>query len=307
MSNDFAGNFSKSGMRRIKRVTNIIEPDVTDDSNISSYSVSTNGNNGYREEYRQPTMQNESVSRREEARINLSSGMTSNETMQIQTHRVEAAGENVSQIASLVSNLERKLTESATSGMLGVFGINSDIVIKEALNRVRANNYISVWRINYETDFVDIYTVIGAKIYDYLEEIYGRYQVNLDRTRIRYNLSRICLNPNQYAAGDFDYLYALAENQKKGTIIRELLSEIKSACLREDRKKFVISIEIGAGCFRNDVLYKLNSICSSDVVILVNSLRPMEWESAYLDGGFGSDSSLYIQKYFRTIDMYDCN
>lgn len=321
MSSDFDENIVRPGVRRIRRVVNVVETDseVQAPRNVPESQQYASAAQRYVPEPQQYASvapryvpeppRHAPVTRQDNTRveepIEIINPVTEN--LEVPMERVEATGENASQVISLVSNIERKLANSSASGMIGVFGVNSDIVVRDALNRVRVD-YIEMMRITYDMDYNDIYLVIAAKIYNYLERLNRRYRVDSFRMgSIQHNLSEILIDPSRHSRDEFDYLYALAGSQEKASRVRELFSEIKRVYFGNTRQKFIISIEIGPGYFRNDILHKLNNICSSDVVIIVNTLRPQEMESQYLGGSFGSDSLVYMQKYFMTIDTYDCN
>ena len=202
----------------------------------------------------------------------------------------------------LINRIDENLN-SPNQGMIGVFGIDSDLVVYKALEKLKTP-YEYLGQIHTDEN-PDIYTLFASRVIEYSQRCFGAS----NDAEIS-----IVVKPLKEESNDDSYykqLVSIAAKATRGAHCAYCIKYLKY--LKRETgivgRKFILSVEIGPGAFNYDVLQKLRNINSPDLLILINSLREFKAESENLEESMGlKPSNPYetMYKYFSCNDVIVC-
>lgn len=207
-------------------------------------------------------------------------------------------------IRRLTSRIEANL-ESPNQEMIGVFGIESDTVVNEALKEVETP-YKLLGRFSTD-DNPDVYKLFASRVFNYAKNIGNLTQS--EKNRILQLLTKFDTDTgeNPYI-GSLDSLMRLATKTFRNVYCKECLELLKE--IEENRNtKYILVVEVGLGGFNYDVLQKLININSSDLLIIIHSLRPLWYEDGILGKSVGIDSTSkgLVSRYLAPANIIFCD
>lgn len=172
----------------------------------------------------------------------------------------------------------RSCIERASSGLIGVFGMNSDNVVNEVLRQVQYNRSGDFYVIHPSRLIVDdVFTMFASSMLSFLEQETG-YRDDWQRAAYR------IINDIGVGESDFDFydygltrLSRVSQRLERPQKCRELIDFIKNQ-RRMHNAKFIWNIEIDIGRLDYMILSKLSQIASQDLIIIVNTLGTLDFE-----------------------------
>ena len=207
----------------------------------------------------------------------------------------------------LIRCVERVISRRRSENLIGVFGINSDVVVNNMCQKLRniRENVIFIGKADCSSYVVDIYNEIAAMFLNYISERYRSHDMDYYVREVMRILESVYEGPRDYYDEYESPLTSLTRISKRYERDRNLLSAIDkirqignySSYSRGNEEKFLIAIEMETLDYKAlNSLLKLNS---SNLVIIVFSL--LEYNLARMSlsnsAGFGSD---FMNKFFGT-------
>ena len=192
--------------------------------------------------------------------------------------------------AKLIRSLERNLTDSNQKHLIGVFGMNSDATIANAMRALNNSMYGDFYELQNSRLIEDVYTMFASAVLNFmgnnshrirgLEEQWARNQV------LRY-LQEIhsCNYEPDYEYG-LTRLSRLGQRLERGEKCKELISFIKQQMYPRNTK-FVWNIEVDMGELNYNLLNNLSQIANENLIIIVNTLGPLEFEAGLIGSQMG--------------------
>lgn len=226
-----------------------------------------------------------------------------------QTREMESTSQTVNSNvinSNLIRRVENIITDRVDAGMIGVFGINSDVAIKQTLSsRVMQNKCIFLGKIDMFNP--EIYDCIAATLWKCIED--RMFEMDAWQKRSLYErLELICSKQED----DFSYmsafqrLHRISRDSNRDKELVKLIEEIKFILDRSNEKRFVIVIQLQVEDFNYNRLNLINKILSPNILFIVNCLAPYEMVKMAVNGSVGSyevDSSV-IDKFFRPVNTF---
>ncbi len=199
----------------------------------------------------------------------------------------------------LANQIEVNL-KSSNQEMMCAFGIDSDLIVYKALERLKTP-YEFLGQFS-TTENPDVYTLFASRVIEYSQRCFGSSNDA--------EISRV-VKPLKEESDDDSYykqLDRIATKATRGARCAYCIEYLKRKTRIVD-SKFILWVEIGPGDFNYDVIQKLRNINSPDLLILINSLRKWESESEVLAESMGLEPSLQydpVFKYFYREDIFIC-
>lgn len=201
--------------------------------------------------------------------------------------------------------VERVVAGRSPTNMIGVFGINSDVVMSNVcrnLTEIR-DNLIFVGKIEHSSQVSDVYNNIAAMFFNYLKTSYNmQYDMDYYVREAMLELEKVYDNPQQDYYEYASPLESLSNMSRRYERDRNLLSAINrikqiinsSSYSRNREPKFVIAVEMETIDYK--ALNYLSKLNSSDIVIIVFSMFDFDLVRATLRTSFGRGD--YMDKFF---------
>lgn len=178
----------------------------------------------------------------------------------------------------LIKCVQRVASERTPTNMIGVFGVNSDIVINNLCRNLSGmrQNIIFVGKVNFALS--DVYNSIAAIFLNYIKNNYDRqYDMNYYFREVLMTLEKVYDSPNDYY-GELSPLESLSYINRIYERDKNLLSAINrikqiinsSSYSRNRDLKFLVNIETDK--FDYKTLNSLARLNSSDLIIIVSSM-----------------------------------
>jgi hypothetical protein len=172
----------------------------------------------------------------------------------------------------------RSCIERASSGLIGVFGMNSDNVVNEALRQVQYNRFWDFYVIHPSRLIVDdVFTMFASSMLSFVEQA-SDYRDDWQREAYR------IINEIGAGESDFDFydygltkLSRVSQRLERPQKCRELIDFIKNQRSMHNAK-FIWNIEIDIGRLDYMILSKLSQIASQDLIIIVSTLGTLDFE-----------------------------
>lgn len=191
--------------------------------------------------------------------------------------------------------VERVISGRASTNMIGVFGMNSDVVINNFCRNLREmrENIIFVGQVEYCTALSDVYNSIAAIFLNYINNNYVRqYDMDYYMREVMLTLEKVYDNPQSY----YEYaspLESLSNINRRYERDRNLLSAINrikqiinsSSYSRSREPKFLVTVEMEKLDYR--ALSSLVKLNSSDIVIIVFSMFDLDLAKMSLSSSIG--------------------
>ncbi len=201
----------------------------------------------------------------------------------------------------LIKCVENVVAGRLSTNMIGVFGMNSDIVVNNlchSLQNIRDNiNFVG--GIEYSDSFSDIYNSIAAIFLDYISSNFDRdYGMDYYIREVLLELEKV------YDDFQDDYKYessfqALSKINRRSERSRNMLSAINRikqikntlSYSRNNDPKFLVIIEMES--FDYKTLNNLAKLNSSDLIIIVYSMLDFNLARKSLSNSFGENECMY--------------
>ena len=158
----------------------------------------------------------------------------------------------------------------------------------------------------------DVYTLFASRVMNYAMQIYQRQgMTERQRNLLLRKLTSFTgeVNDDDPYLSQLDKLDRIATRSFRNNYCKECLKLLKE--IEEiENTKYILSVEIGLGGFNYDVLQKLKNIDSPDLLIVINSIRPLDFERTILDGSAGLNPSYsrdLVWRYFASTDTINCD
>lgn len=188
--------------------------------------------------------------------------------------------------AKLVRSLERNLTDSSQKHLIGVFGMNSDNTIADAMRELDS----SVYELPRTRLFDDVFTLFAntmlvfvntnSSIITGIDVMQKRFQVQ------RYWQAIKSCNSESYYDDGLTMLSMVSQRLERAEKCRELFSYITQY---SRKNKFVWNIEVGIRELNYNLLENLSQIANENLVIIVSTLGPLEFEARNIGSQMGCD------------------
>lgn len=206
----------------------------------------------------------------------------------------------------LVRCVENVVSGRSSTNMIGVFGMNSDVVVNNLCNNLQEirNNINLVGRMEYSNSFPDIYNSIAAIFLDYIKSNF-----NADRGMDYYirevlmELEKVYDNPQDYYEYEspFEALSKINNRSERSRNMLSVINRIKqiknsSSYSRNNDPKFLVIIEMES--FDYKALNNLTKLNSSDLIIIVYSMLDFDLAKKSLSNSFGGSDCMY--KFFSS-------
>ncbi len=217
-------------------------------------------------------------------------------------------------VNSLVSSLENKLTGNAQTHLIGVFGINSDNVIAEALNIIRNNNH-RIFLLRKSRVIDDVYNMFAVEMMNFTEmqfakggsySTYNSWNEEAVICHIRRLLTEICARKPSNDPYDLYELVNLERWVSREKKCKELISFIRKEL--ECDTKFIWNVELDFGEFNYNLVRNLAEIASEELIIIINSYGSLDIEARSMGRKLASDypdqmGHQITNKYFSPTDI----
>lgn len=197
----------------------------------------------------------------------------------------------------LIRCVKRVVAGRASTNMIGVFGINSDVVVRNLcrdLSQVN-NNLIYIGQADCSMVLSDVYNNIAAMFYDYLINNFNRqYDIEYYKREVIRDLEKV-YDDHQEFDGYQTPLVTLKKMNDRNERDRSLLSVINgikrivnsSSFSRNYEPKFLVILEVKELDYKT--LKYLSKLNSSDLIIIVFSLYDYELARNKLKNSVKSD------------------
>lgn len=174
--------------------------------------------------------------------------------------------------------VERVVAGRKTSNMIGVFGMNSDIIVNNLcrnLQEIRGNT-IFVGKVEGFMTLSDVYNGIAAIFFNYLKSNYDRqydmsYYIREAMGKLQEVYNDNYQTHNEYldSMSALDNMVRITKRDKNLLAAINQIKQITSSLsnLRDYETKFLITVEIEK--FDHKVLNMLSKLDSSDLIIIV--------------------------------------
>lgn len=192
--------------------------------------------------------------------------------------------------AKLVRSLERNLTDSSQKHLIGVFGMNSDNTIANALRELNNSMYGNFYVLQSSRLIDDVFTMFASAMLSFLETN-SRTIRGLD-DRWAQNVVLRYLQEIHSSNYEPDYedglmrLSRLGQRLERGEKCRDLMSFIKQQ-MYPRYPKFVWNIEVDMGELNYNLLNNLSQIANENLIVIVNTLGPLEFEAGLIGSQMG--------------------
>lgn len=192
--------------------------------------------------------------------------------------------------ARLVRSLERNLRDSNQKHLIGVFGMNSDNTIAEALRELNNSMYGDFCVLQSSRLIDDVFTMFASSMLNFMEANSHRIR-GLDNQWVR---NQVCRYLNEiYSSNhepDYEYgltrLSRLGQRLERGDKCREMVAFIKQQ-MNSRNTKFVWNIEVDMGELNYNLLNNLSQIANENLIVIVNTLGPLEFEAGLIGSQMG--------------------
>lgn len=192
--------------------------------------------------------------------------------------------------AKLVRSLERNLTDDTQMHLIGVFGMNSDITIANALRELNNSMYGDFHVLQSSRLIDDVYTMFASAVLNFMGNSSHRIR-GLDEQWARNQVGRYLqeIHSSTYEP-DYEYgltrLARLGQKLERGETCRKLISFIKQQ-MYPRHPKFVWNIEVDMGELNYNLLNNLSQIANENLIVIVNTLGPLEFEAGLIGSQMG--------------------
>lgn len=205
----------------------------------------------------------------------------------------------------LIRCVKRVISGRASTNMIGVFGINSDIIVNNlCCNLQEVNeNLIFVGQVDCTSALSDVYNNIAAIFYNYVRNnCTRRYDIEYYVREVMQDLGKIYGDYQEYD-GYQTPLVSLNKIKERNERDRNLLSVINrinqiinsSSFSRNYASKFLLAIEMKELDYKT--LKYLSKLNSSDLIIVVFSLYNYDLARTTLKNSLGMDCDC-MDKFF---------
>lgn len=192
--------------------------------------------------------------------------------------------------AKLVRSLERNLTDSSQKHLIGVFGMNSDNTIANALRELNNSMYGNFYVLQSSRLIDDVFTMFASAMLNFLESNSNRIRGLDDRWAqnvvLRYLQEIHSSNYEPDYEDGLMRLSRLGQRLERGEKCRDLMSFIKQQ-MYPRYPKFVWNIEVDMGELNYNLLNNLSQIANENLIVIVNTLGPLEFEAGLIGSQMG--------------------
>lgn len=211
--------------------------------------------------------------------------------------------------SNLIKRVENIIMNRLDTGMIGVFGINSDVAIEQALSSRRIQNKcIFLGKIDIFNP--EIYDCIAATLWKYIEN--KRFELDTWQERSLYErLKLICSKQEDEFSymTEIENLRRINRNLNRDKELVKLIEDIKFMLDSSNEKRFVIVIQLQVQDFNYYRLNLINEILSPNILFIVNCLAPFEMVKMAVNASVGNyeiDSSI-IDKFIQPVNTFVAN
>ncbi len=211
----------------------------------------------------------------------------------------------------LIRSLRRNISSKHERHLIGVFGVNSDVLIKEALYEISHTDIARNITILPKSMLIeDEFCTFVGMMANFYKDNYSssRYVAGVDMRReiTRYLNAILCAPSAGYGqSGLSDAVLKLERHDK----VKEMMDYINLVSYNRDNM-FIWNLEVSAADFHPNLLNNLSKMVSKNFIIIVNYLRNTEAEALFIGGNYPVDDRdkqrfgyLLLQKYFGYSDL----
>lgn len=255
------------------------------------------------EKTKQENLENKEISKKPKKDI------SSNNDVSVEKYS-EDSEEDVQNIKFKSSNelircVKRVVAGRASTNMIGVFGINSDVIVNKLRHNLQevSNNIIFVGQVDCSSPEVDVYNNIAAIFYNYVStNLTKQYDIEYLLRDVISELGKIYDNHQEYDEYQtaFETLKRINNRYERDIKLLSVINRIKqiinsSSFLRNYDSKFLITIEAKELDYK--ILKYLSKLNSSDLIIVVFSLYDFDLAKITLRNSLGNNYD-YMDKFF---------
>ena len=231
----------------------------------------------------------------------------------VQVHQIETRNETTEDYSSesyrLRKLIERELANKNVSNMIGVFGNNSDEVLRKAFEGVKT--YYPMIGSFRSSELIDnnIYLLIGAGAKQYSDRKFrlGGYPV-WQQLVLNPKFAMIAQNPGYEDTFGYSRLCRINDVHSRNIECGNLLGCMRKIFEIPDDTKFVFHIDFDCEHFTREILETFRNINTPDLLLIVSSISSVEMNSAVLNRTYreyGMKDSL-LDRYFSFNNMVIC-
>lgn len=204
-----------------------------------------------------------------------------------------------------------------SSGLVGIFGMNSDEVVNNVLYH---NNFGRVILCpNYTSPITDIYNIIASGCLNFVREEYNRIwynfryrgSVEFSVRAVHQKLAEVYESPNsEYNDYYEDGLSSLNNmSRDRGSILKNIFELIPSALELGTNVKLIFIISLEMGVINYKLLNQLSKLNSENVIFIIHSFEPAEVAGSMVEASvYGSyPAHMVMTKFFGMNRIFEFN
>lgn len=205
----------------------------------------------------------------------------------------------------LIRCVKRVVSGRASTNMIGVFGINSDVIVNNLCHNLRevSENLIFAGQADCSSALSDVYNNIAAIFYKYLRNNFTRqYDIEFYLKDVMIGLEKVYDNHQEYDEYQTTLvtLKRINERNERDRNLLSVINRIKqiinsSSFSRNYDSKFLVILELKELDYKT--LKYLSKLNSSDLVIVVFSLYDYDLARTTLRNSLGRDCDC-MEKFF---------
>lgn len=205
--------------------------------------------------------------------------------------------------ANLIRSIERK----GGKHLIGVFGLNSDVVIRNALSSMRRSEFFILQKSRLISN---PFSMFASAILNFMDE--DPYNTRLGDDRATSNQIYRILDGVDSCNNEYEYEASLVKLQRisqrldRGKQCREVTRILKQNVSRRD-VRFIWNIEVEPRELDYNLLNDLSKIACEDMIIILNVNVPLEFLTRNIGARFddGSSTPMGSQILSKFIDFGD--
>ncbi len=199
------------------------------------------------------------------------------------------ANSNLSQALKISEIVTQNLLGESITPLIGVFGMNSDNVIREALNNLNEESLrdsgVKFYALDIQTHSAtanDIYVSFAACIKCFIEREDVKDKIPIPQ----YRDILVSLNEVVHATVDCkdedNHFARMHANLNRATLCKDILNKLTSA-LGSEACQFIINFEVPMFGLDSKVLAQAHSLASERLIIILNNLLSLDAEKVFLE------------------------
>jgi len=209
--------------------------------------------------------------------------------------------------AKLIRSLEKKLSDSCQNHLIGVFGINSDTIIANALRDLNLSRmYMDFYELPRSNVIDDVYIMFATAMLKFIKDrgLEGRWEYHQAIASLHEIASA---NYDLEDEDEFERFPRLCQNIERPEKCKNLTSFIKQQ-MNSNNAKFVWNFEVGFGELNYNLLNNLSEIANENLIVIVNTFGSLDQEARIIGSKLRSncpnqEGYQILHKYFWIEDI----